>query len=51
MQQVNKPKKPMMFYYMVVLVILFLFKFFAVPTAFETGCKRSGLWNILKYGG
>ena len=31
MQEVNKPKKPLIFYYVVVVLILFLFNFLAMP--------------------
>lgn len=40
MQQVNKPKKPMMFYYMVVLVILFLLNFLLFPQLLKPDVKE-----------
>ena len=40
MQQVNKPQKPMMFYYMVVLVILFLLNFLLFPQLLKPDVKE-----------
>ena len=31
MNEVKKPRKPLMFYYGIVMLIIFLFNFFAVP--------------------
>ena len=45
MEQVKRPKKPLMFYYTIVLIILILFNIIAMPYIKE----RCRLWNIYLY--
>ena len=48
MEQVKRPKKPLMFYYTIVLIILILFNIIAMPYIKEKQIKDR-LWNIYLY--
>ena len=48
MEQVKRPKKPLMFYYTIVLIILILFNIIAMPYIKEKQI-RCRLWNIYLY--
>lgn len=49
MEQVKRPKKPLMFYYTIVLIILILFNIIAMPYIKEKQIKDVRLWNIYLY--
>lgn len=48
MQQVQKPKKPMIFYYMIVMVILFILNFLLFPHLFQPDVKEVDYGTFLE---
>ena len=46
MKEVKSPKKPLVYYYGIVILVLFLFNLFVSPVLHGTPGERSGLWNI-----
>ena len=43
MNEVKRPKKPLIFYYVIAMVVLFLFNFFAMPWIIGQVADRMGL--------
>ena len=48
MQEVKKPKKPLIYYYVIVLAVLFLFNFLFMPWAAERQVKEVGYDTFMK---
>lgn len=46
LNEVKTPKKPLIYYYGVMLLILLLFNFFGCTLSVSSASERSGLWNI-----
>lgn len=46
MNEVKTPKKPLIYYYGIALLILMLFNFLAMPWLAKRADKRSGLWHL-----
>ena len=51
MQQVKKPKKPLIFYYVLVLLVMFVLNTFVVPGFLKASDQGSRLWYVPDHAG